>query len=218
MVPNYTNLIKSFFNDHAHEYDLGTNEGCGEFTIAFKRMAEKIDPRIKLLKKNPGQTQYKGVANDAILYIDEPSGMNFAVDIIGRAEQPHPWKSEGGNNDNPEGQWSLDSERRYPANYGIDNPINNSIPVPTPAPTTNPFPSYNSLGDDAFWRNEIGAAITADYAEAKQEMNDGSFVWMAQTMYDAMYYIVVEGLTPKSAADRSRNKHRPLWRAALGLS
>jgi len=93
--------------------------------------------------------------------------------------------------------------------------IPDEVPVPIPPSQPCKFPSYSELGDDAFWRDNVGKPLEADYKEFNQVMNDGSIVWSSQTMYDAMYWIVVDKMEPKAAVDRSVNKHRLEWRAAL---
>lgn len=86
--------------------------------------------------------------------------------------------------------------------------------MPEPTPVC-PFPSYAELGDDVFWRDNVGKPLADDYAEFNQTMNDGSVVWSSQTMFDAMYWIVVEKMNPQQAINKSVLKHRPEWRAAL---
>lgn len=104
-------LADQFFTAHAHEYNLAENDGCGLYTEAFVRHAQNIGyPLVGHLKKNPGQTQYNGHANDAFLYREAASSIEplyQAVDIIARAEAKPPY----GPNNQPPG-----------LNFGIDIP------------------------------------------------------------------------------------------------
>lgn len=67
---------------------------------------------------------------------------------------------------------------------------------------------------DQFFTDGVGVPLAADYAEAEQDMNEGSATWFARTIWD-----IVNGdetgrkLTPSESV----RKHRREWREALGL-
>lgn len=59
--------------------------------------------------------------------------------------------------------------------------------VPTPGPVQPPsvirFPSYGEIGDDAFFRKEIGVPLQADVTHAGETLNDGSTIWSSRASY-----------------------------------
>jgi len=89
-------------------------------------------------------------------------------------------------------------------------------PTPDPPPHTCPvFPSYASLGDDAFFRTHVGVPLAADTATAGQVMNDGSTVWSSRTVHSLIDSFFRLG--NYSEAPQIIKKHRNEWRAILGL-
>lgn len=192
-VPDYTNMITSFFNAHKSEYDFKTWEGCGKFTEAFVTFAKSIDNRIKHLKKSASQTQYNGHAIDAILF-DDGQPLLCAVDLIGNAES-----------DDARPTWNVDIPR-YTAN---DIWTGNQPPVPV-------FPSYESLGGDKSARDLLGKLLALDYSGVNKPMDDGTVVWTFRTLYDALYDILVNKAEPQKAINKSIDKHRKEWRKELG--
>jgi hypothetical protein len=217
MVPNYTNLSRSFFLSNHTRFDLSTNEGCGKYTEAFVEYARKIDPKIGHLRKNPGQTQYNGHANDAVCYpVNNGSPIYHAIDIIGAAEQPHPWKSEGGKNDDPTPNWNEDTETEYKSSDWLAEP--NGESNSGNSNTSFKFPGYEELGGDNLARHLIGKDMELDYREAGQSMNDGSVVWVYQTLYMAFNYILVEHMKAEDAILKAWKRQRNGMRKVLGLS
>lgn len=222
-VPDYTNLSRNFFTSNHNRFDLATNEGCGKYTEAFVEYARKLDSKIGHLKKNPSQTQYNGHANDAVLY---PTGVfngheeiYHAVDIIARAEQPHPWKSEEPNNpnakDDPEGQWSEDKVTEYHSKDWLAEPGSNPVPGPKMVP-------YKSYEGDTYWHDKVGKALYWDYTGKTHDdkptsdnragrigLDSMSAIWIARTIHD----IKMEGLDPQQSLD----KHRAEWCAGLQI-
>lgn len=89
--------------------------------------------------------------------------------------------------------------------YPPTRPSGGSGSIPTkpqpPAPVLPPYP-----GDDVF--DQIGVALFADYALAGQPPNPGMGRWIGRVVYDY--------LAGMSMSD-SIKKHRPEWKAALGL-
>ena len=63
-------------------------------------------------------------------------------------------------------------------------------------------------GDQTF--DVIGQALFDDYAEAKTEPNPGMSRWFGRCDYDTLTGVVAD-------ATAAVNKHRPDWRAELGL-
>lgn len=199
MIPvELEQLHRTHWNTFSANYNLSHKDGCGQYTEHWVTFANSNGyPLVKNLKKNPGQTQYNGHAIDAFLYADgagNPEGKYAAVDIIGGAEGP-----------NPVINWGVDIPR-----YTSADIWNGSTPQPG-------FPSYESLGGDALCRELVGIPLTADYAQAGKPLNDGSVVWTNRTVYDALYFCIVDKLEARSAYTKSANKHRPEWRKELGL-
>lgn len=206
MIPTeLEELHRTFWNSFHNKFNLSTNEGCGQYTEAWVKYAQNHGYNlVGHLKKNPGQTQYNGHANDAFLYANgdgNDGGKYQAVDLIGGAEGP-----------NPTLNWGVDIPRYTIADW-LKEP-GSSSPVPVPQPT---FPGYEELGGDNLCRVMIGMPLMADYTEANQAMNDGSVVWTNRSIYDALRFIFVDKQKPEEAYRNSAAKHRPEWRKELGL-
>lgn len=195
-------LADAFFLAHSDEYDLSSQEGCGQYTEAFVEEAQyKGFKRVGHLKKNPSQTQYNGHAIDAILYREGvgPEGLYQAIDLIGNAESNHAVAN-----------FSVDIPR-YKDSDWMEKPGSASgSPV-------NIFPGYEALGGDKT-AVLLGNVLESDYREAKQPMNAGSSVWSFRTLYDALNDVIVNKMDGLSAVNKSISKHRPEWRKELGLS
>ena len=84
-----------------------------------------------------------------------------------------------------------------------DVPVQPPTKPPVKPPVKLPYPG------DAFFVEHVGVPLDADYARAGQALNAGAATWFARTIWD----IAEEGLTPEASV----KKHRPEWRAALGL-
>lgn len=201
MIPTeLEQLHRQHWNDHAHKFNLTTDEGSGQYTENWVVYAKNHGyNKVENLKKNPGQTQYNGHATDAFLYCDgqgNEGGKYCAVDIIGGSGGP-----------NPTINWGVDIPR-----YTNADIWNGSAPQPVPT-----FPSYESLGGDALCRELVGIPLTADYKEAGKPLDDGSVVWTNRTVYDALYFAMVDKMVARDAYTKSANKHRPEWRKELGL-
>lgn len=224
MAPDYTNLSSSFFAANAHKFDLAEPEECGRYTEEFVKHARKIDPKIGHLKKKSG-TQYNGHAIDAVLY-PVGNGVYHSIDLIGNAEQKHPWKSEGGINYDPRPTWNEYMGHAYSAADWTAEPI----PAEAPKPKFN-FPGYEDLGGDNTARELLGQAMLADWREAgrvedaphkpvserRVVIDDGFVVWNNRILYDTFADILLHGKTGTEAMRHNINKHRPEWRKGLGL-
>lgn len=202
-------LAYEFFLARSDEFDLTTNEGCGQYIEAFVEEAQnKGFEKVGHLKKTGSATQYNGHANDTFLY-REPigeEGLYQAVDIIANAESKPPYTPS---HQPPAAGWSVDIPRYKDSDWYLieDNPI----PIPT-------FPSYESLGGDFVARENLGKVLASDYKEANQQLNDGSVVWTFRTLYDAFDYILNQHMNSKDAIFKSIDKHRKEWRKELGLN
>lgn len=220
MIPTeLEELHSSYWDAHHTQYDMATNEGCGKYTEAFVKYG-RAQGYIKLghLKKNPGQTQYNGHANDAVLYNDgtgNPNGLLQAIDIIARAEQPHPWKGEVPNdphtgNDPPEKNWGIDIPR-YKESDWFAEPSNGGNPVPV---NTVPWVGYPGDASNA----ELKRILSFDYSRKPQGADFDVSVWAFRVMYTNLM-----GLVPPSQGGKplgmtaSVEHHRPEWCGALGV-
>lgn len=209
-APDYTNLSKSFFAEHAHKYDMAEASECGKYTEAFVKFARGVDPKIGHLKKHGG-TQYNGHAIDAVLY-PVGNGVYHSIDIIGSAEQPHPWISEGGHNPDPSGQWNEYEGHDYTAADWIAEPAG-------PPVHTVPYKAYEG---DSYWHDQVGKTLYWDYTGKTHDnkptsntragrpgLDSMSTVWTARVIHD----IKMEGLTPEA----SLTKHRAEWCSELQI-
>ena len=90
-----------------------------------------------------------------------------------------------------------------------------TVPPKPPEPPSLRIPSYGELGDDAFFRAQIGVPLEADMALAGQVLNNGSSVWFSRTTYE----ILVEAIKAGRMIDTAPivKKYRNQWRAILGL-
>lgn len=204
MVPNLTAISKAFFALHNQSYDLSTNEGCGKYTETFVTEMRMTNNKVFHLKKNPGQTQYNGHANDTILYKDALTDFNLysAVDIIGNAEQHKPWLPTPGGNEPPLGQWIVDIPRYTDADLMLIGS--------TPNPTTNkvPWVSYDEKGFQ-----QLKNLLAFDYGRRPQNADFDVSVWAARVFHSA--YMGPE--KNPLGFDAALTKHRPEWCAALGV-
>lgn len=211
--PNYTQHSEEFFAANASNYDMAHKEGTGTYTEAFVSWMQKnVDVNVGHLKKKPGQTQWNGHATDAVL-LPVGNGVYHAFDIIGNAEQPHPWVSEGGTNPDPRPTWNEDKTTNYTKADWLETPESE---LPAPAPS---FPDYElDFGGDKYATEAIGGPLERDYHKAKQSLNAGSATWFSRTYFDAVKFTVVDGMDGKVAIDKSVAKRQPEWRKALDPS
>jgi hypothetical protein len=202
MVPDYTNLSKSFFSAHSNEFDLSTNEGCGKYTEAFVKYARGVDTKVGHLKKSPGQTQYNGHANDAVLYpVGNDANDYHAVDIIARAEQPKPWYPDS-DRQPPEGQWSEDKNTAYKSSDWMAEP---GAPQPS---NMVPWVAYD---ENSF--QGLKQQLAYDYGRRPQGADFDVSVWSARVFHSTY---MGPNKTPLGMS-AAVHKHRPEWCAALGV-
>lgn len=202
MVPDRRDIPRKLFDTGL--FNLKTEEGQGAFTDAVVACLHASDERWGHLKKKPGQSQLHGHGEDAALYLSDDEGQSQAVDFIGGAGGP-----------NPQPGWIVDAPR-YSAKDWFD-PFDHGIgePAPAPEPPAPRIPSYGELGDDTFFRTQIGVPLQADMALTGQTLNEGSSVWFSRSTYE----ILSESLKAGHLIDAAPivRKHRNQWRAALGL-
>lgn len=86
--PNHRDTVESVFA--TGQFNLTTHDGQGAFVDAVVIALHLRDPRWGHLKKNPGQTQLHGHAEDAALYLSDTPGQSIAVDFIVGAGGPNP--------------------------------------------------------------------------------------------------------------------------------
>lgn len=88
-------------------------------------------------------------------------------------------------------------------------------PQPEPEPAPPPaFPSYESLGGDAFFRTNVGVPLEADMRVVGAPLNNGSSVWFSRTVYDC---IQARFQNPSIDILPIALYHRNEWRVILGL-
>ena len=200
MVPDRRDIPRKLFDTGL--FNLKTEEGQGAFTDAVVACLHASDERWGHLKKNPGQSHLHHHGEDSALYLSDTDGQSQAVDFIGGAGGP-----------NPQPGWIVDAPR-YSAKDWID-PFDHHIGDVAPPPPAPFIPSYGQLGDDAFFRTQIGVPLQADMQQAGQALNDGSSVWFSRTTYE----ILTEALKAGRMIDAAPivRKYRNQWPAALGL-
>jgi hypothetical protein len=197
-VPNCSKEVRELFN--TGHFNLKTERGQGAFTDACVSMLNGLDPNWGHLIKKSGQTSVHDHGEDAALY-KLPDNKAQAVDFIGGAGGP-----------NPQPGWMVDEPRYTHADWfdPCDHGIREAAP---PAPQPLRIPSYAELGDDAFFRAMVGVPLQTDMLASGQQLNDGSAVWIARTVYRLMAKLIArESFDPAAEVRDVRNQ----WRAILG--
>jgi hypothetical protein len=120
--PNHRAVVEQVFA--TGQYNLQTHEGQGAFVDAVAVALHAHDARWGHLKKNPGQTQLHGHAEDAALYLSDSPGQSIAVDFIVGAGGPSP--RVGWNPDSP----------RYSRSDWYPPSEHAGSPAPPPPPAT----------------------------------------------------------------------------------
>lgn len=195
-VPNYRHVPEKLYATGL--YDLKSHDGQAAFTDAVVATLNGIDPNFRHLKKSASQTHVHRHGEDSVIYL-LPNNRALAVDFIGGA---------GGLN--PQPGW-LVGEHVYShadAHDPDDHGIGQAAPVMR-------IPSYGELGDDAFFRVNIGVPLQADMLLAGQPLNDGSSVWFSRTTYEILEQAIIAGrmIDPAPIVRKYRNQ----WRTILRL-
>lgn len=188
------------------------NAQTDDFIKLLAARCHVIDPRFG---NNGKRGNPLDISDDALCFKGE--GADFdptdghaprtVIDVIGSAGTPA-----------ATAQWAIVTKPSAPVGAAWVKP-GASVPVPIPQPPhvcPAPFvPSYEDLGGDAGFRNEIGVPLQADMAAAGQSLNDGSAVWFSRPIFEC----IVECVKAGRVIDRAPivKKYRNQWRAILGL-
>jgi hypothetical protein len=170
-------------------WQMHTHEGLAQFTEAVVQALHKHDPRWGHLRKNPGQTQINGRAEDAALYLED-TGLSQAIDFVA-----------GANTSAARPAWQPDTPRYGKADWidpdgGTYVPVphpGGTTPVPPPAPKPDPIPPYPD--EPTFWAQHEKDVVAA-YASVGRTIDSQSFRWFTRVMYD----IVAKRMKPEEAA------------------
>jgi len=247
MTPNITPFLQEADRRRPELKIINTKESCFELlelTLAlagpewsFIGKTSAMDgaavtprwfqPREMLLRREDGQQQsvlITGLGMDAAWHV--PSGRQ--IKVIGN--------SSANDDTRPEihGPANLNSYEIPTKDYRWHNPAiaqhgGAAVPMPTPTPAPSPapqsptsqfrIPSYAELGDDAFFRAQIGVPLQADMTTAGQVLNDGSSVWFSRGTYLLVVAAVKAFLNGGSMADVDApaivKSVRNEWRANL---
>lgn len=214
MIPSaLRQLSDAYFDANAQKFNLTENSGCGMYMESFIPYAQTHGyPLVGFLKKNPGQTQFNGHANDAFLYadgVDNPNGLWQAVDVIANAESKPPYNA---GHQPPAKGWSPD-EPRYSVNDWMKE-ANANVPVPAPINNTVPWIGYP--GDTA--NSELKRILSFDYSRRPQGADWDISVWAFRVMYTALMGLKSpnDGGLPLGV-NEAVTHHRPEWCGALGV-
>ncbi len=186
-VPNDSHIVYDLYE--TGNYDLHTEEGQGRFVDDAVTALHAHDMRWGHLKKNPGQSNIHGHAEDATLYLAD-TGLSSAVDFIAGA---------GGANPSP--TWQVDIPRYSPSDWYApeDHPPLDGETPGTPPPTLQPYP------DEPTWWSWFTLEVKQRYPGG--QLNDEAFRWFTRTAYD-----IAAGLTKEESAA----KHLAELDAAVG--
>lgn len=196
-VPNLLELVKFLAAKYPVEWKNAHtgNAMTEDFIKILAREAHNFDERFGLNGKRGVSTD---ISDDALNFLGEGPDTDpttgkpcSVIDVIGGAGGPSPTP-----------QWNVVSDPNNPIKSAWVNPLTQPEDPEEPPPTK-PYP-----GDD-FFRHSVGKVLEADYAEAGQQLNDGSSVWFARTIWD---YVIGDLTIEESVA-----KHRKEWREVLGL-
>lgn len=194
------NFNNSFWMSNSQNFDMSTNDGCGQYTESWVASARAHGfNKVGHLKKNPGQTQYNGHANDAFLYNEPDPTLLRAVDIIFAAEATPPYSPS-----NPAPN----------INFGVDIPrytVADWMPVPNGGPTPTkqvPWVAYNEQG---FQR--LKNMLAHDYGRRPQGADFDVSVWAGRYFHNC--YMGPNG-TPLGE-QKALEKIKPELCAALNI-
>jgi hypothetical protein len=189
-IPNDFPVITAVYA--SGDYDLKTHSGQAAFVDAAVRALHTANAKWGHLKKNPGQTNVHGHAEDAALY-KLPDNQAQAVDFIAGAGGP-----------NPKPYWNVDSNGPIYTHADWLDPADHDGPPAPPPPQYPPYPQPEDQVDGA------GVFLFSDFAQAGQAPNPQMFRFAFRVAYSWLTKEVPD--LPASVA-----KHRQEWRALLGL-
>jgi hypothetical protein len=164
-VPNDKPVVQAVYD--GGDYDLTQHEDQAAFVDDAVAALHAHDPRWGHLRKNEGQTQIHGHAEDAALYLSPIAGQSTAVDFI-----------TGAGGANPTIGWGVDEPRYSPSDW-LD-PANHGG-NPEPPPTQYPYPDEPTLV------RAYQDLVKATYAEAGRTFPDpndsDAFRWFSRYGY-----------------------------------
>lgn len=198
MIPNeLKQFTDQFFKDNSKKFELSTNEGCGLYTEAYVVYAQANNwTKVGHLKKNSGQTNYNGHANDAFLYAEYVDGLYQAVDIIGSAEAKPPYTSD---NPAPSANFGIDIPRYTAADWYLIEGSTSMVP----------WVQYNEQGFQS-----LKNMLAHDYARKPQGADFDVSVWAGRYFHNC--YMGPDGTPLGEQAALERIK--PELCSALGIS
>jgi len=195
-IPNEVRQhFDTFFDTHAHNYNLFTDEGCGLYMeAAIPYVRAKGFTKVGFLLYNGSGTKYNGHRIDSFLY-DEitNNGKLQSCDVIANAETDHASKG-----------WSPDIPRYSESDWADTVSNSNGEPVPNRVP----WIAYNEQGFE-----RLKKQLAYDYGRRPQGADFDVTVWAARVFHSQ--YMGPNG-TPLGF-DAAMNKHRPEWCGALGV-
>ena len=209
MIPNYIEDVKAAKTKYADAWSHAHVDGDPRRLEWIKLFAKDLHAKDHNVGCNGKRGNPLDLSADAINILCDETDSNgrtpdgepcVVVDVIGGAGGPTPSPIWGVYNTLVEGSGA--------------NVDPNATPAPPP-PATPYIPSYGELGDDAFFRSQIGIPLQADMSIAGQALNDGSSVWFARACYE----LITESMKAGRMIDAAPivKKYRNQWRAILGL-
>jgi hypothetical protein len=210
-------IVRQVNAQHPELLQQNINSTCYQFVVYVIEALMAAGHEAYHVCKSPGEGQYtppgfvprdvvgldgktypcSGVSHDA-LWCDD-----LQYDTIARGnDAPTPIFNPDGTQMTGEPAWNAIPKEHWRPN---NPPLTEGVPPSQPAYT--PYPG------DHVW-DSVGAVLFADYAEAHQAPNSQMGRWFGRTIWDA-----TEGPAPGVVltVEASIQKHRPEWRAALGL-
>lgn len=192
-----------FFKENSHKFDMAHADECGRYMQELiPYLQDEGYDKVGFLRKNPGQTQYDGHAIDAFAY-DLGDNLTHAIDVIGNAEQPHPWKSEDGTKDDPYATFNEDTATAYKTDKDwLEKPTSSNTPNESV-----PWVAY----DEASFNDRLQQQLAYDYGRRPQAADFAVSVWSARVFHST--YMGPEG--KPLGFDEALKKHRPEWCESL---
>ena len=134
--------------------DLSSLGEQHKFTDDVVCALHAVNPRWGHLRKNPGQTQLHGHAEDAALYRVDSPGLSVAVDFIGSAGAP-----------NARPTWQPDQPRYRESDWLPPHNCEGVVPAPGPTPQPPVSPPVVDLSEVLGRLDRLEAALAAVAAQ-----------------------------------------------------
>lgn len=209
IVPNFKHVVDQCKLTYPRQWSQA-HTGSPETDDFIKLVAAEIhalDPRFGL---NGKRGNVIDISDDALCfkgegadYIIDENGVRVpasVIDVIAGAGGP-----------NPSPAWGVVSDANNPIRTAWVKP---GTAVGIPAPPTMTIPSYAEMGDDAYWRDNIGKPLAYDMAPFGG-LNDGSSVWFSRAIYRCMAAYIKNGDHRDSPTIIKSVRNE--WRARLHL-